>query len=60
MYDTINPKISIITVSWNVKELILECIQSVYEKTENYSFEMIIIDNDSKDGTPETIEKKIP
>ena len=60
MYNSIGPDVSIVTVSWNVKKLILECIQSVYEKTENYSFEMIIIDNDSKDGTPETIEKKIP
>jgi len=58
MYNSIGPDVSIVTVSWNVKKLILECIQSVYEKTENYSFEMIIIDNDSKDGTPETIEKK--
>ena len=58
MYNSIGPDVSIVTVSWNVKKLILECIQSVYEKTESYSFEMIIIDNDSKDGTPEIIEKK--
>lgn len=60
MYNPINPEVSIVTVSWNVKELILECIQSVYEKTQNYSFEIIIVDNDSKDGTPEAIEKKYP
>ena len=60
MYEAINPEVSIVTVTWKVKELVLECIQSVYDKTQNYSFEITVIDNDSKDGTAEAIEKKFP
>ena len=60
MYNSTNPDVSIVTVSWNVKDMLLECIKSIYEKTKNYSFEMIIVDNDSRDGTMDAVAEKYP
>ena len=43
--------ISIIIVTYNTKTMTAECIESIYQKTLNCSFEVIVIDNASKDGS---------
>ena len=50
-------KLSIIIVSYNVKDYIKQCIRSIYRSglSEN-SFEIIVIDNDSHDGTVDDIK----
>ena len=48
--------LSIIIVSWNVKDLLKKCIQSIYTQTKNITFEVFVIDNKSKDGTVEMLE----
>ena len=40
--------ISIVIVSWNVKQLLVKCITPFYG---NSNIELIIIDNNSHDGT---------
>jgi len=52
----LNPKISIITASYNVKKSIEETIQSVIIQTYN-NIEYIVIDGCSTDGTLEIINK---
>lgn len=54
-------KISIIIVSYNVRELLKSCLHSL-EKfwPQDYSFEIIILDNCSKDGTVEMVKKEFP
>tara|TARA_Y100000590_G_scaffold280684_1_gene315340 strand:- start:423 stop:1322 length:900 start_codon:yes stop_codon:yes gene_type:complete len=53
--------ISIIIVSYNVKEYIISCIESIYKHSKsNHSFEIIVIDNNSKDGTTDSLEKEFP
>ena len=53
-------KISIVITSWNAKNYLKECLQSVYRETKNLSFETIVVDNASTDGTPEMIEQEFP
>jgi GT2 family glycosyltransferase len=50
-------KLSIITVSWNVREDLVRCLQSTEENRPCCDFEIIVIDNASTDGTVERIKK---
>ena len=50
-------KLSIIIVSWNVREGLLRCIRSIEENKPSCTFEVIIVDNASTDGTVDIIQK---
>jgi len=53
--------LSIVIVSYNVKEFILNCINSIYESVgSGISFEIIVVDNGSTDDSVELIEEKFP
>lgn len=54
-------RLSIVIVTWNTKQLILDCLNSIYS-IKDYEvlkdeLEVIVIDNASKDGTKEEISK---
>ena len=50
--------VSVIIVNYNTLELTKACIESVFEKTKNLSFEVILIDNGSIDRSKEYFEKE--
>ncbi len=52
--------ISVIVVNYNTKKLTEDCISSVYKLTRGVRFEVIVIDNASKDGSQEYLKKKFP
>lgn len=52
--------VSIILVNYNTCKLTIEAIASVYEFTKKINFEVIVVDNASKDDTLQEIEKKFP
>lgn len=52
--------VSIIIVAWNVRELLYNCIKSIYEQTQGVKFEVIYVDNASKDGSVEMVVKEFP
>lgn len=45
--------VSVILVNYNTLHLTKECIDSIFEKTQGISFEIILVDNDSQDGSRE-------
>ena len=47
--------LSIIIVSYNTKKLLKECITSVRESIEHLAYELIVVDNNSHDGSPEMV-----
>lgn len=49
--------VSIIIVNYNTCRLTENCIKSIYEKTRDISFEVILVDNASKDGSKELFTK---
>lgn len=49
--------LSIIIISFNTKDLTRECIESVVKHTKGISYEIIVVDNDSKDGSMGMLEK---
>jgi len=52
--------VSVIVVAWNVKNLVRDCLKSVYEQTSGITFEVIYVDNGSKDGTVEMVAREFP
>ena len=41
--------LSIAIVSYNTKEVLLDCVYSVHAHTIGITFEVIVVDNDSRD-----------
>lgn len=52
--------ISVIIVSWNVRELLKKCLESVFRFSQNTNFEIIVVDNASSDGTVEMLRQNFP
>lgn len=52
--------VSIIIVNYNTKELIKNCINSIYKYTNDIEFEIIVSDNGSLDGSIEMIKSEFP
>jgi GT2 family glycosyltransferase len=50
--------VSIIIVSYNTKDLLRNCLVSIYEQTAGLVFEIIVSDNGSTDGSLEMIKKE--
>lgn len=53
-------ELSIIIVSFNTLELTTECVQSIVDNVKDLSYEIIVVDNDSMDGSPEQLKKLFP
>ncbi|GMQ26640.1 glycosyltransferase family 2 protein [Algoriphagus sp. oki45] len=49
---------SILIVSWNTKDLLLQCLFSIYENFIGTEFEVIVVDNNSLDGSVEALSQR--
>jgi GT2 family glycosyltransferase len=52
--------VSIVIVNWNTREILQDCLRSVYEQTQEILFEVIVIDNASSDGSAEMVRQIFP
>jgi len=52
--------LSIVIVSYNVRGLLKECLESIYRTTKYIQFEVYVVDNNSSDGTIQMIEREFP
>jgi GT2 family glycosyltransferase len=52
--------ITVIVVSHNTREMTLECIHSVIDQTKTVSYELIVFDSGSTDGSAEAIRSAFP
>ncbi|MEM6487160.1 MAG: glycosyltransferase family 2 protein [Pseudomonadota bacterium] len=52
-------ELSIIVVSYNTKQMTLECLRSLAAET-TVPYELLVVDNDSSDGSPEAIAAEFP
>ena len=52
--------LSILIVSYNTRELTLGCLESLYRECNGISFEVIVVDNDSPDGSAQAVERTFP
>jgi GT2 family glycosyltransferase len=53
------PLVSVLVVSHDVKELLLDCLTALYRGTD-VPFEVIVVDNNSKDGSAAAVEAAFP
>jgi GT2 family glycosyltransferase len=49
------PQLSIIIINYKSAQLICDCVKSIYAQNSSFNFEIIVVDNDSKDGSKEKI-----
>lgn len=49
--------LTVIILSFNTKELLKKCLQSTFEKKWKYKIQIMVVDNDSSDGSPEMVKK---
>jgi GT2 family glycosyltransferase len=52
--------LSITVVSYNTRELLRECLESVKNYNSKSSIEIIVVDNASHDGSPEMVKNEFP
>jgi len=52
--------ITIVIVNWNTKDLLRDCLESVYRTVRDITFEIILVDNASHDGSVTMAAKDFP
>jgi hypothetical protein len=52
--------VSVILLTWNSERFVVGCINSIYKSVRCSDFEIIVVDNGSKDSTLETLDKNFP
>jgi N-acetylglucosaminyl-diphospho-decaprenol L-rhamnosyltransferase len=53
-------KLSILVVAWNVRKQLTDCLRSIERYPPAAAFEVIVVDNDSVDGTAEAVRGDFP
>jgi GT2 family glycosyltransferase len=52
--------VSVVIVSWNTRDILRGCLRSVFEQTQDVSFKVIVVDNNSHDGSAEMVRAEFP
>jgi GT2 family glycosyltransferase len=52
--------VSVIIVSYNTVALLRDCIRSIQKHTSGVRYEIIVVDNDSRDGSPDMVNRDFP
>lgn len=53
-------EVSVLIVSWNTRELLAACLESLRRSNPACVREIIVVDNASADGSPEMVEQRFP
>ena len=53
-------KLSVIIVSYKVRDLVVDCLQSVFAAAGSVQLEVFLVDNASNDGTVEQVRREFP
>src|SRR5690349_17430515 len=55
MTDPASPELSLLVVSWRTRDLLDECLDTIAAELDGMAYEVVVVDNDSGDGTAELI-----
>lgn len=53
-------KLSVILVNWKTKDITRDALVSIFKETQSIDFEVIVVDNNSQDGSVEMIQAEFP
>ena len=54
------PDLSIVIVSWNVRDLLKDCLGSLCNSIDGLGFEVFVVDNASSDGSADMVRREFP
>ena len=52
--------VSVVIVNWNARELLRDCLASIIQETRQISYEIIVVDNASTDGSSAMCRQEFP
>lgn len=52
--------VSIVIVSWNTRDITRNCLRSIYDAAGRVDFEIILVDNDSRDQSADMVASEFP
>ena len=52
--------VSVVVINWNTKDLLLDCLTSVFKTMGELDFEVWVVDNGSHDGSPDAVRRDFP
>jgi len=52
--------ITIVIVNWNTRDLLRDCLESIYKTVRDITFEIIVVDNASRDDSVAMLGKEFP
>lgn len=59
-FSTEQVDVSVIIVNWNTRDLLGQCLQSLYDTTSDLDLEVVVVDNASSDASPAMVRKRFP
>jgi GT2 family glycosyltransferase len=54
------PAVSIVVVNYRTRDMTLDCLRSIVRETQDESYEILLVDNASNDGTVEAVGIEMP
>ena len=52
--------VSIVILSWNTRQMLCQCVESVCARTNQINYEIIVVDNASSDGSADAVANQFP
>ena len=52
--------ISFIIVNWNTRDILMDCLNSIYKTVTDIDAEIYVVDNNSTDGSQAAVKKEFP
>ena len=54
------PDVSVVIVTWNCREMVRTALRYLFTSETRLALQVILVDNDSRDGTPEAVATEFP